>query len=54
MKALRKKTGKLRSIFNKVGGKASSVTSQREIELRAITPAERDELRIPSYQYLLP
>ncbi len=39
--------------FTKNEGK-DSYTSKRTIKIKAITGAERQQLRITSYQYLLP
>lgn len=53
MKALINKPVLMDSIPNKRNGKGVDVPNN-VIKLRTITNAERQQLRIPSYKYLLP
>lgn len=51
-----KKSNMSSSISVKLGNASDSLkkTIQKGIKLKAISPAERERLRIPSYEYILP
>lgn len=53
MKSLNKKNTFRDSISNKLDGKRNSVSS-RKIKIKTISNSERQQLRISSYQYILP
>ena len=53
MKTLKDKPLSVRSVSKKENGAASCI-AKREIKLRIVSSTEREKLRIPSYDYILP
>lgn len=49
-----KKTALSAAHMTKVGDRNNRTTAPKSIKLKAVTAAEREQLRIPSYQYILP
>lgn len=54
MKVSKKNVSSMTSMTQNGGRNGSVNSSVSQIRLRPVTTAERQRLRIPSYQYLLP